>query len=192
MLPYSEDLDADGIHVQAASDVVFLCGGPYSDISEPIPLSLRDAFLKISEYSPLKERVLLLAEDVTKADSFSDSYDNILEFETDLAQIVELIILFCESEGSLAEFGAFAMIDEIAKRLFVVVRQMHWKANSFVRLGPLRLIVIQRADVRFRHEDRRTGCERSGYIYALCRRLNIFSKTDRISNGCKGFTSSSY
>jgi hypothetical protein len=139
-LPYAQDLDADGIHVQAASDVIFLCGGPYSDITELIPRSLRDAFLKINDYPPLKKRVLLLAEDVTRAYSFFDSYDNILEFETDLAQIVELIILFCESEGSLAELGAFAMIDEIAKRLFVIVRQMHWKVDSFVRLGPLRLI----------------------------------------------------
>lgn len=140
VLPYSQDLDADKIHVQAASDVVFLCGGAHSDLSEAIPLSLRDAFLKILDYPPLKDRVLIQAEDITQDYSFFDYYDNILDFETDLAQIVELIILFCESEGSLAELGAFAMIDEIAQRLFVVVRQKHWNLPSFIKLGPLRRI----------------------------------------------------
>lgn len=140
MLPYSEDLDAGRIHVQAASDVIFLCGGPFSDLSEPIPLSLRDAFLKIIDYPPLREKVLIQAEDITQDYEFFDYYDNILDFETHLAQIVELIILFCESEGSLAELGAFAMIDEIAQRLFVVVQQKYWNAPSFIRLGPLRRI----------------------------------------------------
>ncbi len=51
-----------------------------------------------------------------------------------------MIILFCESEGSLAELGAFAVIDEIAQRLFVVVREKHWEEMSFIKLGPLRLI----------------------------------------------------
>jgi hypothetical protein len=139
-LPYSEDLDANNIHVQAPSDVIFLCGGRYSDISVAIPLSLRDAFLKIVDFPPLRDRILIQAEEVTAQFSFFDYYDNILDFESDLAQIVELILLFCESEGSLAELGAFATIEEIAQRLLVIVRQKHWNANSFIRLGPLRLI----------------------------------------------------
>lgn len=140
VIPYAEDLDASKIHVQAASDVIFLCGGPFSNLADPIPLSLRDAFLKIVDYEPLKDRVVINAEEITSGYSFPDHYDNILDFETDLAQIVELIVLFSESEGSLAELGAFAMIDEIAQRLFVIVRQKHWEAQSFVRLGPLRRI----------------------------------------------------
>ncbi len=162
MLPYSQDLDADRIHVQAASDVVFLCGGPYSDISDPTPLSLRDAFIKIVDYEPFKEKILIQAEEITSGYSFFDHYDNILDFETDLAQIVELIILFSESEGSLAELGAFAMIDEIAQRLFVIVRQVHWQSHSFIRLGPLQRIerkygreyiyVVDDDDIGMRHD----------------------------------------
>jgi hypothetical protein len=109
VLPYSQDLDADKIHVQAASDVIFLCGGPLSDLSEAVPLSLRDAFLKIIDYPLLRDRVLIQAEDITKDFLFFDYYDNILDFEADLAQIVELILLFCESEGSLAELGALLL-----------------------------------------------------------------------------------
>ncbi|MGJ5078680.1 retron St85 family effector protein [Bradyrhizobium sp. HKCCYLS3013] len=143
MLPYAEDLDANRIHVQVPTNVIFLCGGPISSLSEPIPLSLRDAFYKIIDNPILRERELMLAEDITSEMVAFDKYKNILELETDLAQIVELIILFCESEGSLAELGAFAVINEIAKRLFVVVREKHWEALSFIKLGPLRLIENQ-------------------------------------------------
>jgi len=133
-------LDAEGIHVQSASDIIFLCGGQRSDISDPTPLSLRDAFLKILDNPILHRRDLVQAEDITDNISFFNKYEDILEFETDIAQIVELIILFCESEGSLAELGAFAMIEEIASRLFVVVREKHWNKYSFIKLGPLRRI----------------------------------------------------
>ncbi len=83
---------------------------------------------------------MIQAEDITREFDFFRSYDDLLVFETDLAQIVELIILFCESEGSLAELGAFSMIEDIMKRLFVVVSEKHWNEPSFVKLGPLRRI----------------------------------------------------
>ena len=127
--------------MQAPSEIVFVCGGQLSDVADPTPLSLRDAFLKIMDNPALRGRDLILAEEITAdAINFFDKYDDILQFETDFAQIVELIILFCESEGSLAELGAFAMIREIALRLFIVVREKHWQASSFIRLGPLRHI----------------------------------------------------
>lgn len=104
-------------------------------------MSIRDAFLKIAVGNPIPaDRDLILAEEVTDTISFFHKYDDVLEFETDLAQIVELIVLFCESEGTLSALGAFAMIDEIASRLFVIVREKHWNKQSFIKLGPLRRI----------------------------------------------------
>ncbi len=47
---------------------------------------------------------------------FDEFYGDLLEFETHLAQLTELILLFCESEGSLAELGAFSVVPEIADR----------------------------------------------------------------------------
>jgi len=101
---------------------------------------LRDAFLKILSNPILNGRELIQAEDITSDLGFFRKYSNLLDFETDLAEIVELIILFCESEGSLAELGAFAKIHEIALRLFVIVREKHWNENSFIKLGPLKYI----------------------------------------------------
>jgi hypothetical protein len=144
LLPFVEDLDVSKVHVRAPTSVVFLCGGPTSSLSESTPLSIRDAFLKIADNPALKkDHQLILAEDVTVLSIFSSHYTDLLKFETDLAQITELIVLFCESEGSMAELGAFSMVGEIAERLLVIVRDRHWIANSFIKLGPLRALENQ-------------------------------------------------
>lgn len=140
MLPFLEDLDRAKIHVQAPTEVVFLCGGICSNINEPVPLSLRDAFLKISSNPAIQGKDVFRAEDITVLSVFSEAYTDLLAFETHLAEITELIILFCESEGSLAELGAFAMVREISSKILVVIRDGHWEKDSFVRLGPLRAI----------------------------------------------------
>ncbi len=126
------------VHVQGPSSVVFLCGGPTSHVSKTVPLSLRDAFLKIIDNPALRKHEVIQAEDFTRDFRFLDFYADVLEFETDLAQIVEMILLFCESEGSLAELGSFVIIEEIASRLLVVVRDKYWEEDSFIVLGPLR------------------------------------------------------
>jgi hypothetical protein len=140
VLPFVGDLDGSKIHVQAPTDVVFLCGGQVTDLSVKVPKSLRDAFLKIIDNPALKGRDLIQAEEITGQINFNAHYQDLLLFETDLAQITELILLFCESEGSLAELGAFSMVPDIAARLLVVIRDKYWTSDSFVKLGPLKAL----------------------------------------------------
>lgn len=140
MLPFVDDIDADKIHVQEPYDVVFLCGGKTTDINDATIHSLRDAFLKEMTNPVMDHGEWLTAEQVTRRTDFFDSYGDILVFETDLAQIVKLIVLFCESEGSAAEFGAFAATEEILPRLFVVIRQRHYDETSFIKFGPIRRV----------------------------------------------------
>jgi hypothetical protein len=140
MLPLVEDLDVTKLHVQAPTEIVFLCGGPFTPLNEvagTLPKSMRDAFLRVAKHPALGDREIVLAEDFTKLSVFSAHYRDILEFESDLAQITELIILFCESAGSFAELGSFASVEEIAKRLLVVLRDLYANANSFITLGPV-------------------------------------------------------
>ena len=159
MLPFVTDLDAKNLHVQAPSEVIFLCGGPTTGVSNSHAIqSLRDAFNKIIDFPTRDSRVLIQAEDVTKEALFFSHYADVLAFETDLAEITELILLFCESVGSFAELGAFSMIGEIAKRLMVVVRDLHWKEESFIKLGPLRYLEnLYGPDAIFVIDDKETG-----------------------------------
>ena len=65
------------------------------------------------------------------------NYKNWMEFEVDLAQLCQLIMLFCESEGSIAEFGTFANVDEIARKLVVIIDDVNFKSESYITLGPI-------------------------------------------------------
>ena len=118
---------------------------------------MRDAFLKVSVHPALGDREIVLAEDFTRLSLFAAYYEDILEFETDLAQITELIILFCESAGSFTELGSFASAPEIAARLLVIIRDFHWKKDSFIKLGPLRFLLRRYESSVFVIEDKVVG-----------------------------------
>ncbi|MCW2365633.1 hypothetical protein M2341_001080 [Sphingobium sp. B7D2B] len=132
-----DDLDVGSLHVQAPTEVIFLCGGRYDGPKEDGLKSLRHAFHCISEHPSLKGRDIILAEDVTRRSDFAKYYDNFLLFESDIAQITELVILFCESAGSFAELGSFSSYEEIYRQMLVVIRDIYWEEDSFIKLGPL-------------------------------------------------------
>lgn len=138
MLPrFVQDIDAGAIFVQAPSAVIFLCGGKISLTQRGRPQSLRDAFLRIPDNPATEGRTVMLAEQVNAFYLARPAYPDLLRFETDFAQICELILLFSESQGSIAELGAFSMVPEIASRSMIVVRSAHADDKSFIRLGPL-------------------------------------------------------
>ncbi len=131
-------MDAGTIRVYAPSPAIFLCGGPVN-ASASTPPSLRDAFLRLQTKAPFSEYKILLAEDLN-AFFPRGSYQDILSFESDIAQLSELIILFSESFGSAAEMGAFSMVPEIALRLLIVIDDKHYSIQSFITLGPIRYL----------------------------------------------------
>jgi len=137
-------VDTETIRVHAPSPVIFVCGGPY-DVTSPVPLSFRDAFLRAAHREPFARHTILVAEELN-AFFPSGGYRDILSFESDIAQIADLIILFSESYGSAAELGAFSVVEEIAAKLLVVIDEKNHNDNSFIRLGPLRALEITYGD----------------------------------------------
>ena len=131
-------MDVGTLRVYAPSPAIFLCGGPV-DSSVPSPPSLREAFLRLHTTPPFSEYKILLAEELN-AFFPQGSYKDILSFESDIAQLSELIVLFSESFGSAAELGAFSMVPEIALRLLVVIDDRHYAIQSFITLGPVRYL----------------------------------------------------
>jgi hypothetical protein len=132
----TECIDATSIRVYAPGSFFFLCGGKY-DILGVTSISLRDAFLKICNSSAFKSRMTLIAEDVN-AFFPNANYKDILSLESDIAQIADLVLLFSESYGSVAELGAFSVTEEIARRLLVFIDDKSYNEDSFIKLGPLR------------------------------------------------------
>lgn len=128
-------IDAGTIHVRAPSPLIFLCGGQ-TDVKNPKPISLREAFTRIYTNKALSSYNTIMPEDFRIFPPHGQ-YKDILSFETEFAEIVDLVILFSESNGSFTELGAFSMIKEIADRLLVVIDDENYQADSFIRLGPL-------------------------------------------------------
>jgi hypothetical protein len=134
---FLEQVDrAAPIFVDAPTDFIFLCGGKTAKAPRRIA-SLRDAFLRIPANPALTKRSVRLAEEVNTFHMDRQAYEDLLDFELDFAQICGLVVLFSESEGSIAELGSFSMIDEIASKLLILVRDYYLKDDSFIKLGPL-------------------------------------------------------
>ena len=149
------------VYVQPPTDVIFLCGGKMKPKSTQ-NISIRDAFLKIPDNPALLGRKIMLAEQVNTFHLERQAYPDLLSFETDLAQICELIILFSESQGSIAELGAFAMSKELASKMMVVVRDYFLKDDSFIKLGPLRHLQLKYGEHSvFVLNDDETGIHRT-------------------------------
>ena len=82
---------------------------------------------------------LKLPEDYPKWNQF-DGYDDLTAFESDVGCISRTVLLFVESEGAFAELGAFCTQEVLAERLYVVLYSKYYRVNSYIALGPLRVL----------------------------------------------------
>lgn len=190
-------MDPESLRVHAPTSVVFLCGGAI-DASLTKPVVLRDAFTRIVKTSAPTYKVIL-AEDA-KPLVAGAGYDNLLSFESDIAQVVSQILLFVESAGSLAELGAFAALKTISPRLLVVLDEYHYNQSSFVKQGPLRYLEIQegeesivaldRAHVGIGSDGKITGLDAANFasavLPALDARIAKLPKFEKFNTGGAG------
>lgn len=137
-------------------DVVFLCGGPLSNGTRTFS-SIRD-FIDRKADDTLPNNTIVLAE---RASQKFDSglFTDLIELETYIASIARVILLVCESAGSIAELGAFSQVPEISEKLQVIVHSDHYLSNSFIRDGPLRFLDNQNTEAvqQFRWRTNSSG-----------------------------------
>lgn len=129
-----ERIDASTLRVRAPTPIILLCGGRI-DIKAK-PASLREAYTQIYERPGLKSYSTVTPEEF-RIFAPDGPYKDWLSFEREFAQIVDLVVLFSESSGSVAELGAFSVVEEIASRLLVVIDDENYGDPSFIKLGPL-------------------------------------------------------
>lgn len=125
---------------------VFLCGGEV-DVKAPIPKSARQRLIDyFSRHEQELHDACIQAEDFK--DYFKEgAYSDLLEFETDIANIATLIVVCLESPGALVELGLFCTDSVIVKKLLVVAPQEELAGeDSFIYLGPLKNIKRKDAD----------------------------------------------
>jgi len=140
-------VDLGKTRVRNIGGFVFLCGGK-NDVESTAPvLSVRHRLyyeLTNGRHSDIAAR-LKLAEDIQ--DWFRDgTYNDLVTFEEHLAGLSDVIVLIVESPGAIAELGAFAVSPTIADRLLVLVAEVHYEEDSFIKLGPIKRLEKKNSD----------------------------------------------
>lgn len=126
-------IDLDKSRILQSPPIVFLCGGEV-DITKTTNHSIRNMFMNILGKSEFEE----LAPSVKLAEDFKNwhlGYDNLSAFENDIASLSSYIVIILESAGSLAELGLFFANNCLKSKLVVIVRDEHYDASSFIKLG---------------------------------------------------------
>ncbi len=129
--------------------LIFLCGGKVRRDAETPSTpysSARDYF-----YHETRKRDRVLSDRITLAETltewFAPAFADLLELEEYLADLSDLIILFVESPGSIAELGAFSGPKELGTKVLAVMNLNHDKERTFIADGPVRRIKSYNPDL---------------------------------------------
>lgn len=121
------------------SPIVLLCGGPVgekhaADAPDLPVASLRDAITRThTDYE------IFRPEEITSW-QVDGVFQNLMDFEADLASICSLVVVILESAGSLVELGAFSQIADFRGKIIAITSTEFVDKNSFINLGILRFI----------------------------------------------------
>lgn len=138
-LNFLKSINLDESRISQFPGIIFVCGGPRNEVSKS-PTYARDHIVRSLFAIPSHRNI---ANQITEAEQVQDwlkegHYSNLIAFETDIADLATLVVLFVESAGSIAELGAFSVIPGIASKLIVFIRENSYQQDSFIRLGPIK------------------------------------------------------
>ncbi|MCJ2184545.1 retron St85 family effector protein [Novosphingobium sp. 1949] len=141
---FIDKLSSGSVRVYPPTKRVLLCGGNVSKVIEPeyetVMKSLRDSCLRSRFSENIKDFPkfeFLQIEEIHEFFNKDCPYFDLLEFEKDMAQICELVLLITEGAGSFVELGSFSIIDEIKEKLLLVIRRKFVGAESYIARGPV-------------------------------------------------------
>ena len=140
--------------------LIFLCGGAIPDEPNRRPSQLNrllarfglrrpkrppDVYLSARHYirDHLQKSHPSVAGRVRMADdirnwSENGVYNNLVIFERHLAALADVVVIFVESAGSIAELGAFSHVDDLRTKILAFVQNSHYDdKRSYIKLGPL-------------------------------------------------------
>ena len=102
-------------------------------MTEQLPAKLRK-----SPTDPPYELSVFYAEEVWN--QLASQSHNALQMEQQLASISDVVIIIVESEGAIAELGAFAFYKRLRRKLLLLLNTKFQKSESFINTGPVRWV----------------------------------------------------
>ena len=115
---------------------VFLCG---ANIQQGVPSKRRQILLDFSSRH-LPYTKFFLAESIFTVLKAEGHKINLLDIENDLLNFSDFVIIILESESAFCELGAFAVHEELRKKLIVINDYAFQNCDSFINLGPVEAI----------------------------------------------------
>lgn len=141
---FIDKIDLADIRVFPPTRRILICGGETSAVKDPeyenVMKSLRDSCLRSrfrSGNPGFPNFDFILIEELQEYFDKECPYSNLLDFEKDMAQVCELVLLIAEGAGSFVELGSFSVIQEIREKLLLVIRRKFLSARSYIALGPV-------------------------------------------------------
>jgi hypothetical protein len=121
--------------------LLFVCGGQFKSVVGS-PGSMRELLLSKTVGGGREcflEESILLAEKAVGAFSKSE-FGNLLDLEYYIAALVQAVLLFVESPGSICELGAFVKMREIREKLIVILPSEYINHPSFITNGAIKFL----------------------------------------------------
>lgn len=135
-----EHIDFSEARIKQLPPILLVFGGPLSVEEDKKNISCRNVFISsVLSSSHKLAKFIKTPEDYPEWNTF-EGYSNLIEFERDAGCLSSCTLLFLESEGSIAELGSFVMDETLRERLLVVISKKHFIQNSYISLGPIKLI----------------------------------------------------
>lgn len=131
--------DIEKFNLIFKNPIIFLCGGDVTPIAKPdikLYTSLRSYLIDFAKF--IKKEI-----EIRTAENFTDYllyYENLLEFESDIASISDLVVVILESPGALIELGLFSGNTYLFNKLVAIQHQSYSSEQSFINLGPLKAL----------------------------------------------------
>lgn len=140
IIEFCKSVDIDHCRVSNTPHLIFLCGGVTKRFESSPLLSARHFF-----YHFVKKNAADILPRIRLAEEINEWFDedtfaDLLELEAHLADSSDLIVLFVESPGSIAELGAFASNELLRSRTLAIMNSKYDDSRSFISDGPVRRI----------------------------------------------------
>jgi hypothetical protein len=137
---FAEAIDLSKSKVRNGPQKITLFGGKITN-SHGQPLSQRGTLLLMPE--DLAD-TFVVPEDYSNWNHFG-IYNDLLSFEEDVCALMDSVVVFLESAGAIAEFGALVKNKDIAPKLLVVVNNT-LEQDSFINLGLIKYLTSTYSD----------------------------------------------
>lgn len=141
---------------------IFLCGpgigSPSFSLREHIKSTLMDEFNAKVHYG----------EDLDRLKRRHTNRVDLQTLEAQFAHTVDFTLLMLDSPGSIAELGTFSMISNIRPRLFVVVANHFYGAESYIARGPLSLVASYSPSNIIYYDPGKKKEVKSKLLYPVC------------------------